>query len=216
MFKYVNISTGFTINSEGYIVEDNDKKILHEHGTVIASIISSICKKIEFISVNILSDKLLADGRVLLYVLNKMCSYSPDIIHLSLGTTSKRYIFQMKRIIKKNIKKNTIIVSAANNYGLKSYPSHLKGAVGVKANIGNDDMKIKFKNGFFYAPSIAIDAYKETNISYEKQLKGTSISAAYITGNLALIKSEKDNIKNSDAIRELKNLINGGLSYASK
>lgn len=159
---------------------------------------------------------MVSDGRVLVHSLKKILLYSPDIIHLSLGTTSPRYIFQLKRIVRKAIKKNIIIVCSANNHGLKSYPAYLKGVVGVKASSNDINAGIKYENGFFYAPSMVIDELNLINISKRKQLKGTSISAAYITGYLALIKYEQGSIKNDDIIEKLKVLIKGGIYNASK
>ncbi|SKC87693.1 Subtilase family protein [Maledivibacter halophilus] len=159
---------------------------------------------------------MVSDGRVLVHSLKKILLYSPDIIHLSLGTTSPRYIFQLKRIVRKAIKKNIIIVCSANNHGLKSYPAYLKGVVGVKASSNDINAGIKYENGFFYAPSMVIDEFNLINISKRKQLKGTSISAAYITGCLALIKYEQGSIKNDDIIEKLKVLIKGGIYNASK
>jgi hypothetical protein len=67
------------VNDEGYIVEDKSLKPRHEHGTAISMIIRDICENVEFISVNILNERLTTDGRVLIHAFREALSYKPDI-----------------------------------------------------------------------------------------------------------------------------------------
>ena len=66
--KFVKKSTGFSVK-EGYIAEDKGRPIKSEHATAISLIIKEIAKNVEFISINILNERLATDFRVLLYVL---------------------------------------------------------------------------------------------------------------------------------------------------
>lgn len=184
--SYVKISTGFTAKN-GYIVEDNGLEIRNEHGTIVSMIIKSVCKNVEFVSVNILNERLATDGRILIHALEQVFTYSPDIIHLSLGTVRWRYYFPLKRIVKYAIKNNTIIVSSACNLGRRSFPSHIKGVIGVKGFESINNYEYKYKNGFFFAsPYINnIECIEEIQT---KNPVGNSISAAYITGHISKIK----------------------------
>jgi subtilisin family serine protease len=210
---YVNTSIGFRINSTGFIVEEKCMEIQHPHGTFIALIIKSICNNVEFISINILNEKLTTDARVLIQALEYSLKLKPDIIHLSLGTTRWLNRFPLKDIVKTAKKDKVIIVAAANNEGIKSYPSSLKGVVGVKSKEINDYNDFYFKNNYFYAPFNADNVAGVSEIA-KSSVVGTSMSAAFITGHIAGIKSNTMNSEPNEIIRILKEkalTIKGGL-----
>jgi subtilisin family serine protease len=210
--NYVKKAVGFRVNEEGYIIEDADKEVKHEHGTAIALIIKHICSNVEFISVNILNENLNADGRVLIYAMEQTLQFKPDIIHMSLGTTKWRHILPIKSIVRQACKENIILVSAANNEGLRSYPAYLKGVVGVKAFGRGGYEDIYFEEGFYHAPfhTMGIPGIEELK---RKNQGGSSMAAAYITGAIARIKFES----NSATTEEVKtHLYNGIHSIVEK
>ena len=197
--NYVAHSTGFGINSDGYITEKSNIPLRSLHGTAVAMIIRHICIDVEFISVNILDENLLTDGRILAYSLSKVFDYNPDIIHMSLGTLRKRYIFPLKKIVKEAKRLNIQSVAAADNFGKVSYPAYLKGVFGVKSDMFKDCTLYSYKDGFFYAPlgTESIDCIQK--ISDIKTAIGTSMSAAYITGHLAEILKSNNNLSYKEA-----------------
>lgn len=196
---YVIKSTGFRVDIDGYIIEDNEMKISNEHGTAIALIIKHLCTNIELISINILNQSLATDGRILLYALEKALQLNPDIIHLSLGTTKWKYSFPLKKIVKQANNNNILIVSSAHNNGLRSYPAYLNGVIGVKALNYGIKNKLLFSKNFFYA------TYTPTDIPGIEQLanknhEGTSMSAAFVTGYIASLKSQMY-CKNNEVVK---------------
>lgn len=163
-------------------------------------IVRHICENIQLISLNILNERLSTDGRILVHALEKALLYKPDIINLSLGTTKWRYKFKLKEIVEKAAKNDTIIVAAAHNEGRVSYPAYLNGVLGVKASHPTDLSIIYYKNNFFYAPS-GVDGIKDINeICIGGNIKGTSMSAAYITGYIARMKYSNRLLKASEII----------------
>jgi len=196
---YVIYSTGFGINSKGYIEENYTLPVKSLHGTTIAMIIRHICDDVEFISVNILDENLSTDGRILAYSLCKVFEYKPDIIHMSLGTLKKRYILPFRKIVKEALRLNILLVAAAENSGKVSYPAYLRGVFGVKAEIFENCMQYSYKDGFFYAPlgTDGIDCIQEIPIL--RAAKGTSMSAAYISGHLAVILKNKKKLSLKEA-----------------
>lgn len=199
--KYIEESTGYRVNDEGHIIEDKKMEIKHLHGTAISLIISHLCKYVQFISINILDDKLTTDGRVLLTALKKAITYKPDIIHLSLGTTKLRYIFPLKKLISEALEQNILIVSAVSNERTRSYPACLKGVIGVRADINHRFKTFGYENGYYYAQFKAdgIDGISE--ISRKICIAGTSISAAFITGYFASEMYSKE-------LKGIKNIVN--------
>lgn len=184
LHKYVQQSCGFIINGEGQIKEQLTKQIKSEHGTAVSLIIRSVCEDVRFIDINILDDDLTTDGRIFLQAFRKAVDLSPNIIHLSLGTTRFIYKFALQRLVNAARKKNTMVIAAAHNQGLRCYPANLKGVVLVKVN---DDLKPCIRSdrrGVFYAPSYLLDI-PGTNELRNPKISGTSLSAAYVTGTFA-------------------------------
>lgn len=196
-------STGFKMSDEGTIIEDCTIKVRHEHGTAIALIIKQLCKKVKFISINILDENLLTDGRILIRAFKSAIGYVPDIIHLSLGTTRCRYKLELKKLVKDANSKNIIVVSAANNEGRRSYPAYLKYVIGVKSGDYKSYMEYEYKKGFFYSP-YNISQIDGMNELQNKNMCGSSIAAAYITGHIATIKYKNYSQENYEIIKELK------------
>lgn len=186
MGNYVKYQTGFIMNTHGGIVEDKDMRARHEHGTAIGMIIKSLCSNVEFISINILDEKLLSDGRLLIYSFKKAIELKPDVIHLSLGTTKFRYRFELWRLVRLAEKNNIIVVSALNNKGVKSYPACIKGVI----KVGGVNLKGKedfhYKKGTYYAPYNLVDI-EGMNELVKRKMVGNSMAAAYITGHVCNI-----------------------------
>ncbi|WP_278245952.1 S8 family serine peptidase [Ruminiclostridium cellobioparum] len=205
--EYVIHSTGFYINSQGYIAESNMLPVRNLHGTAVAMIIRHICSDVEFISVNVLDENLSTDGRVLAYALSQVFDYRPDIIHMSLGTLKRRYIFPLKKIIKEAKKLNVLLVAAAENSGKTSYPAYLNGVIGVKSGFFENYKQYSYKKGFFLAPDGTKGIAHIQEVPVMKNSRGTSMSAAYISGHLAEILKKYKNFSANDATRILINTL---------
>ena len=194
--NYVIKSTGYRVNSEGFISEFPDIQPNGIHGTAIALIIRDICKNVQFISINILDNRLATDSRIMIYAMNEALKLEPDIIHMSLGTTNWRYRSYIKKIVSTSIEKNIIIVASCKNIGLWSYPASIRGVVRIKSAKQCEKYKFYKKRGTYYAPFTMIDI-DGANEFVTRKMVGTSIAAAYITGHIANILSieDKKNIK---------------------
>ncbi len=192
-------STGYGINNKGYIEENKNMPVRNLHGTTVAMIIRCICRDVELISVNILDENLMADGRVFVNSLSQVFDDFPDIIHMSLGTLKKKYIIPLHKIVKEAKKLNIPLVAATNNSGKTSYPAYLTGVFGVKSDLLDNYKQYYYQRGFFYAPigTEGIDCIQE--ISSIKNAKGTSIAAAYITGHLAVLLKNNQNLSLKEA-----------------
>ncbi len=201
--KYVIKSTGFHMVENGIIIEDHKMDVKNEHGTLIALIIRDLYPDVKLISINILNEKLVTDGSVLLYAMNEAISYKPDIIHLSLGTRKWRYIWPLRKLVKKSLKNNIAVVAASDNRGRRSYPAFLKKCIGVRvSSISNNKNHYYYKDKFFFAPfnGERINGVEELSC---RSAGGTSIAAAYITGHLARIKSLQPNKSINKVINSL-------------
>jgi len=192
-------ATGFGVNSEGYIEQNSGFPVRNLHGTIVALIIRHLCSDVEFVSMNILDENLKTDGRILTFSLRHVFDYKPDIIHMSLGTMKKRYILSLKRIVNQAKKLNVPIVSAAENSGRVSYPAYLKDVIGVKAGEFENCMQYSYKNSFFYAPFGTEGIESIQKIPDMRKVRGTSMSAAYISGHLAVMLKNNNNLSFREA-----------------
>ncbi|GFZ33072.1 hypothetical protein CSC2_35980 [Clostridium zeae] len=201
--KNIKKLTGFKINDEGFIVQDDDIKPRHDHGTAIALIIKSLCDNVQFIDINILNEKLTTDGRVLISAMIEAVSLKPDIIHLSLGTTKWKYKYYINKIVNDAIKDNILVVSAAENMGRKSYPAYHKKVVGVKGEQFNNITDFRYYKDFYYAP-YGIDNIVDADKITSKDICGNSMAAAYISGQIARIIQTEEITNYQEVIKRLK------------
>ncbi len=199
-------STGFWVNSVGLIGEVSNKQINSLHGTSVALVIKDICNNVEFVSFNILNERLKTDSRIMIYAMNEALREKPNIIHLSLGTSNWRYYFYIKKIVNEAKKNNIIIVAAYNNKGIfPSYPASIRGVVGVKSLFNNSGKNFfYYKYGRYYAPNSLNEIEGSSELINAVEIKGTSISAAYITGHIANVIFNQDIHNYNDILKSLK------------
>jgi hypothetical protein len=184
--KNIIYSAEYRIIENGNIVEKESANVTHPHGTAIALIIRQIMSNVEFISINILNERLLSDGRILIKAIERLHWHKPDIIHMSLGTTKVRYKLKLQSIVNRYLKSNIAIVASCNNNLLsKAYPANLKGVVKVKGSMKlcNAEQFYYYRN-YFYAPYES-ENIPEINLLNINGVGGNSTAAAYITGHLA-------------------------------
>jgi hypothetical protein len=184
--RLVRMSTGFSVK-DGYIVEDKERSIKSEHATAISLVIKEIAGDVEFISINILNERLATDFRVLLYALYYSIEViKPDIIHLSLGTTKLSHYFKLKDIVRRAIESDLILVASADNSFKISLPAFMKGVFGVKSSYDQNSNGYCFDGRFFRAPQ-SLKGVGGSNCLDRQDYRGNSIAAAYITGHIAKI-----------------------------
>lgn len=184
---YVSASTGYIVNNDGFIIEDNHIEVKNEHGTAIAMVIRAICNNVELKSINILNENLTTDNRILMYSIKKATLLEPDIIHMSLGTTGLKNSLFLRPLIQQARKKNILIVAACSNNGKRSYPAQFKKVIGVKGYNNRNLHDYCYYKGLFYAP-IHMKSIRGVECLENKSIVGNSIAAAYITGYLASLK----------------------------
>lgn len=184
------------VNDNYEIEEDCNSICLNNHGTVIADIITLINPDVELIDINILDEKLETNGKIMIRAINIALGLNPDIINLSLGTNSIRYIFELRKLIKKASENKIIIVAAYSNSNMITFPAMMKNVVGVKRmSTLKRNVASKYaylcKNNTFYAPDSAKTIYHLKCKPCNYNIRGNSISTAYISGELSLIASNK-------------------------
>ena len=166
------------------------------HGTACADIIRRIAPDVELYSVKVLGARLSGKGTAFLAGLRWAIENKMDVINLSLGTTKPDYHTPFYELADSAYFRGTILVTAANNMPVVSYPSLFASVLSVACHEGQDPYE------FYYnptppvevlAPGVDIDAAWLGGATMT--VSGNSFSAPHITGLVAKILAKHPGLK---------------------
>src|SRR5215467_14483261 len=127
--------------------EDRDGKMRHSeephkdtfgHGTACADIIRRLSPDSDLYSVQVLGARLTGKGTSFAEGLRWAIDQGMQVINLSLGSTKKEYSGLFYELADAAYFKNIIIVTAANNMPVPSFPSLYASVLSVAAHSGKD------------------------------------------------------------------------------
>jgi subtilisin family serine protease len=158
-----------------YQVEDDDPpRDLFGHGTACAGIVHAIAPQAEICSVRVLGMDLTGKALQFAEGLRWAIENGFEVINLSLSTSHGQYFGIFHKLADEAYFNNAILVSAANNLPLPSFPSLYSSVVSVAAHEGQDPTT------YYYNPSPPVEfGAPGINIEVAWLDRGTSI----ITGN---------------------------------
>ncbi len=162
------------------------------HGTACADIILRLAPEARIVSVNVMGRKLRGKGPVFAEALRWVVQ-QPDIqvVNLSLGSTKAEIAKLFYEISDVAYFRKTILVTAANNMPVQSFPSLYASVLSVACHPGQDPYE------FFYnptpppefgAPGVDIKAAWKDGATLA--VTGNSFAAPHITGLIAKILSK--------------------------
>lgn len=125
------------------VKEMNDTTNKLTHGTICAYIIAHIMKQSEIIDIKAFDSRYGTIDNVVL-ALEWCLTNDISIINMSFGTVNLWEYSKLEKIIRKLAIENIYLVSAFNNFHIKSYPAAYEKVFGVRADKGNI-----LKNGEF-------------------------------------------------------------------
>lgn len=181
-------------------VEDRDG-VMHEnfephadafgHGTACADIIRRLAPDVELVSIRVLGAALSGKGTVFAHGLRWAVEQGLDVINLSLGTTRRDYAPLFHELADQAYFRGTVLVTAANNMPVESYPSLYASVISVACHEGADPYE------FYYNPTPPVEfGAPGINVTVawlggqEVTVTGNSFSAPHIAGLVAKIKSK--------------------------
>ncbi len=161
------------------------------HGTACAGIIHSIAPEAELYSVKVLGPTLSGTGSAFAAGLRWAIEHQMHILNLSLGTTKREFYATLHELADTAYFKNTILVTAANNFPQPSFPSVYASVISVACH----DQKDPFL--FYYNPAPPVD-FGAPGIDIQVPWRGggyisttgNSFAAPHISGIVALILSK--------------------------
>jgi subtilisin family serine protease len=125
------MATGVQISTEPH--ED-----AYGHGTACAGIIRSLAPECELYSVQVLGAGLTGRGAQFAAGLRWAIENGMDVCNLSLGTTNKGFFGVLHELADQACFRNVILVTAANNMPIPSFPSTYASVISVAAHEGQD------------------------------------------------------------------------------
>ncbi|HEX6291752.1 MAG TPA: S8 family serine peptidase [Herpetosiphonaceae bacterium] len=181
---YVSISEG----PDGLIYDTAPHADVFGHGNACAGIIRAIAPTCDLYSIRVLGPGLSGRGAIFAAGLRWAIEHDMHVCNLSLGTTRKDFFALLHDLADQAYFRNVILVTAANNMPIPSYPSMYASVISVAAHDLNDPYL------FYCNPRPPVE-FGATGIDVEVAWQqggritatGNSFAAPHITGIVARI-----------------------------
>jgi subtilisin family serine protease len=158
------------------------------HGTACADIIRRLAPDCELYSVKVLGAMLTGKGTAFAAGLRWAIEHDMQVVNLSLGTTRQDYFGLFHELADSAYFKNTLLVTAANNMPVTSFPSLFASVASVACHEGQDPYE------FYYNPAPPVEfGAPGINVTVawlgggQMTVTGNSFSAPHISGLAAKI-----------------------------
>jgi len=184
---YMAIAEG----QEGLVFDEKPHTDPFGHGTACAGVIHSIAPGCEIHSVRVLGPTGTGRGTIFAAGLQWAIEHGMQVCNLSLGTTKHDYFSLMHALADAAYFRNVVLVTAANNMPVPSFPSLYAAVISVAAHDGKDPYT------FYYNPAPPVE-FGAPGIDVRVPWKnggwisatGNSFAAPHISGLVARILSK--------------------------
>lgn len=158
------------------------------HGTACAGIIRSLAPACEIYSVKVLGKGLSGRGSTFIAGLRWAIENKMDVCNLSLGTTKKDFFSALHEVADLAYFRQVLLVTAANNLPIPSFPSMYASVISVAAHDEQDPQRIYYNPN----PPVEFGALGiDVQVAWLEQkwitATGNSFAAPHITGIAAKI-----------------------------
>jgi subtilisin len=174
--------------SDGLALDTAVHNDVFGHGTACAGIIRAAAPDCELYSVRALKSQLTGGGAVFIAAIRWAIEQRMHVCNLSLGTTKRELFAALHQLTDLAYHRNVMLVSAANNMPIASFPSTYASVFSV-ASHGEPDSAL-----FFYNPEPPVEfGARGINVRVAWQAggwttaTGNSFAAPHITGLIARI-----------------------------
>lgn len=181
---YVSITEG----PDGLVYDTVPHGDVYGHGTACAGIIRSIAPDCDLYSIRVLGPALTGRGAIFVAGLRWAIEQGMRVCNLSLGTTKKDFFAVLHELTDLAYFNNVILVAAANNMPVPSFPSMYASVISVASYEGQDPYV------FYYNPKPPVEFGAPGIDVRVAWLDGTfitatgnSFAAPHITGIVAKI-----------------------------
>lgn len=140
-----------TLGADGLVYDSSVHADAYGHGTACAGIIRMIAPECELYSVKVLGASLLGSGNVFMAGLRWAVENGMHVCNMSLGTTKKEFFGVLHELVDLAYFRNIMLVTAANNLPIPSFPSMYASVISVAAHDVQDAYH------FYYNPNPPIE-----------------------------------------------------------
>jgi subtilisin family serine protease len=178
----------------GYVaITDGPLGLLHDegphgdsygHGTACAGIIRTIAPGCELYSVKVLGSRLTGRGTTFAAGIEWAVENGMDVCNVSMGTTKKNFFGLLHSLADRAYFRNTMLVTAANNMPVPSFPSLYASVISVASHERAHDPYL-----FYYNPSPPVEFGApgiDVRVAWSEggwiTATGNSFAAPHITG----------------------------------
>jgi subtilisin family serine protease len=144
---YVAISDG----PDGLQYDTAPHQDVYGHGTACAAIIRAIAPECELYSVRVLGPTLGGRGAIFAAGVRWAIENGMQICNMSLGTTKKDFFAMLHELADLAYFRNVMLVTAANNMPVPSFPSVYASVISVASHEGDDPYQ------FYYNPEPPVE-----------------------------------------------------------
>jgi subtilisin len=188
---------GFVEDDEGVVSAiEAPHRDAFGHGTACAGIIRGLAPACELYSIKVLGAGLRGKGTVFAAGIRWAVEQGLDVVNLSLGSTKAEYFGLFHEVVDAAYFKNVILVTAANNVPVTSYPSLYATVLSVACHEGQDPYE------YYYNPAPPVEfGAPGINVTVawlngqQQTVTGNSFSAPHITGLVAKILSKHPGLR---------------------
>ena len=190
----------------GYVaITDGPLGLLHDdephgdsfgHGTACAGIIRSLAPNCELYSVKVLGARLTGRGTTFAAGIRWAVENGMDVCNVSMGTTKKNFFGALHDLADKAYFQHTMLVTAANNMPVPSFPSLYASVISVASHERTQD-----PYHFYYNPEPPVEFGApgiEVRVAWSEggwiTATGNSFAAPHITGLVAKILGKHPNL----------------------
>jgi subtilisin family serine protease len=180
---------------EGPVVKEEAHGDLFGHGTACAGIIHSLAPEAEMYSCRVLGSNLKGGGDALVGGVQWAIENGMDVINLSLSTRKPEYVVALHDLVDRAYFNKSILVAAANNLPVYSYPWLFSSVISVASHSEKDPYT------FYYNPAPPVE-FTAPGVDLELAWAGgstatgtgNSYATPHIVGIAALILSKHPNL----------------------
>ena len=189
----------------GYVaITDGPLGLLHDtephgdsygHGTACAGIIRSIASGCELYSVKVLGSRLTGRGTTFAAGIQWAIENGMDVANISMGTTKKNFFAALHNLADRAYFQNTMLITAANNMPVPSFPSLYASVISVASHEGHDPYT------FYYNPEPPVEFGApgiDVRVAWAEggwiTATGNSFAAPHVTGIVARILGKHPNL----------------------
>lgn len=149
------------------------------HGTICANIIHKYFPFLDYFSIKVLSNNMKGRSNKLYRALDYCVEQKISIVQLSIGSCIAKDFTQIQKKINEVALKGLIIISAAHNENIISYPSCLSNVIGVMRDLSDELCELEFKFNSDFTNGIEFTSFAKHKLYINGKEKICSNSNSY-------------------------------------